>query len=184
MTASFQRRAAGLFAIVSLLGCTAKGRAKVGTAEPSRVSDDNTSAWGEGTTSSPPSPSPSSGTVEATAPEAAPSASAAVPATPRPGCALVCNVANKGRVAAADEARLTTSLAEVTNALHQCLPDASPSMTLRFDSTGVLTGFGVDHAADDDRGGDASCIDSINRRTPKVAYPGPATVRCVERCAR
>jgi hypothetical protein len=84
---------------------------------------------------------------------------------------------------AADEARLTASLAEVTNALHQCVPGPAPSMTLRFDSTGVLTGFGVDHAGEDE-GGSSACVDSINGRMPAASYPGPATVRCTERCAR
>jgi hypothetical protein len=95
----------------------------------------------------------------------------------------VCNVANKGRVAAADEARLTSSLADVTQALHQCVPGPAPSMTLRFDSAGVLTGFGVDYGGDDE-GSNSACVDSINQRMPVVTYPGPATVRCAERCAR
>lgn len=124
------------------------------------------------------------------APAEVPAATSNTPSAPSPsaqaapGCVFVCNVAQKGRVAPDDETRFTSGLVEVTEALRQCrLGGKPPSYTLRFDSSGALTGFGVDHVPEEE-GGDAACIEAVNQRRPAITYPGPATVRCTERCAR
>ncbi|MDF2693373.1 MAG: hypothetical protein K0S65_1756 [Labilithrix sp.] len=130
--------------------------------------------------SSAPSPSPTFEAEPAPPPAVASAAPGAAAAPSAPVCPLVCHVANKGRVAPPDEERLTSSLAEVAQAIHACVRGQAPSLTLRFDSTGALTALGVDHTAEE---GDAACLDAVNQRRPSVSYPGPATVRCVERCA-
>ncbi len=95
-------------------------------------------------------------------------------------CPLVCNVAQKGRVTPADEQRLTGELAEVMSSLRSCgQGTATPSLTMRFDSTATLTGFGVDA----ERGNEGACVDSIRQRHPSVTFQGPATLRCFEHCA-
>jgi hypothetical protein len=66
--------------------------------------------------------------------------------------------------------------------IHACVHGASPTLTLRFDSQGMLTHFGMDADADD--GADAACLDTMRSHRPAVTFPGPATVRCGERCTR
>lgn len=168
--------ACGLAVLVG--ACAVNARAKVGTSESSASSSDESPSGFEGSSGNAP--------VAAAAPSGsaapAPTTTSSEPARVRPGCALQCAVGQKGRVPAAEEARLTQQLADVTEALHQCVGGRIPSMTLRFDSTGTITGFGVAH----DPGGLTadSCIDSINTRMPAVSYPGPAALRCTEHCKR
>jgi hypothetical protein len=117
---------------------------------------------------------------------AVPQPTAVAPAPPaKPECPLVCHVANRGRVPAADETRLSNALAGVTNALHACVRGAMPTMTLRFDSQGSLTYFGVDEEGGEDGvSGEATCVEAARRQKPAVTFAGPSTVRCVERCGR
>ena len=164
----------GLIVIVGLGGCAVKASTKVQSSTP--ASEDAPNAW-ESTTTSGPS---ASATPAPTA-----TSSDNTPVAPMPGCSLVCNVANvayRHRVQPADEARLTQGLADVTQALHQCVAGRVPSLTLRFDSGARLTGFGVD--ADHYSMGADACIDSVNQRMPAVSYPGPSTLRCYEHCRR
>jgi hypothetical protein len=167
-------------------GCAANARAKAELSSPessSSSSGEGPSGF-EGSSSEAPAATPETAVSSARAAPATPAAAAssAEPAPPRPGCALACTVATKGRMAAADEARLTQGLADVTESLHQCIGPRIPPMTLRFDSAGTITGFGVPH----EPGGITadSCVDAINLRVPAVSYPGPAAVRCAERCRR
>jgi hypothetical protein len=160
--------------------CTANARAKVGTSESTSPSEESPSGF-EGSSGAAPTAAapPPSGSAT---PTPAPTASSSEPARVRPGCSLQCAVGNRGRVPAAEEARLTQQLADVTEALRQCVGERIPSMLLRFDSTGTITSFGVAH----DPGGMTadSCIESINQRMPAVSYPGPAALRCTEHCKR
>jgi hypothetical protein len=164
--------------LAALVGaCTANARAKVGTSESTSTSEESPSGFEGSSSNAPTAAAPPAGSA---AP--APTSTSSEPARVRPGCSLQCAVGNKGRVPAAEEARLTQQLADVTEALHQCVGGRIPSMLLRFDSTGTITSFGVAH----DPGGMTadSCIDSINLRMPAVSYPGPAALRCNEHCKR
>lgn len=166
-------------ALALLLGaCAANARVQASTSESSgSASEDSPPSSFDGT-----SPA-STAKVTTTTAAPAPTASNDAPvAKPRPGCSLHCSVGQKGRIAAADEARLTQGLADVTESLHECFGGRIPSMTLRFDSTGTITGFGVAH----ETGGMTadSCVDSINHRMPAVSYPGPVALRCSEHCGR
>jgi hypothetical protein len=173
------RRVVHAFAFLFVIGgagCAAKGRAHVRSASAAPQT-----ARTEPVAPMPPAPETAQAPVAAGAAPTTPAAPS-TPAQPTPGCALVCHVATKGRAAPADEARLTSSLAEETRVIRECVRGPAPSMTLRFDSTGTLTGFGVDQAPEES-GEAASCIEAINLRRPAVSYPGPSTLRCVERCA-
>jgi len=95
-------------------------------------------------------------------------------------CPLVCFAANRGRVAPVEEQRLGNELAGELTQLRGCgSANARPSLTLRFDSAAALTGFGVDA----ERGNEGACVNAIREHRPAVSYPGPATLRCSEKCA-
>jgi hypothetical protein len=98
-----------------------------------------------------------------------------------PGCTLVCVQPNIGRLQTADEARLTSGLAETARAIEHCYPN-KPTHTfqLRFNSASTLTGFGVD--IDDEDG--PPCMVDIRARMPEITMAGPSTVRCTEKCKR
>jgi hypothetical protein len=53
-------------------------------------------------------------------------------------------------------------------------------MTLRFDSAGALTYFGVEEG----EGADEKCASALNAYRPSITYSGPSTVRCAEQCRR
>ena len=176
-----------------LAGCGASsGRVKVGASAGATNAEPNQeNAWSEnGAGSSPPpgavrstrapQPQPQPQPQDGDAPQPAPAAA------PQARCPLVCNVANRGRVAAADEARFTAALAAQTEALHACTRGRIPSMTLRFDSQGTLTSFGV--AVDDTADGapEEVCLETAQRQKPAIEFAGPSTVRCAEaaRCGR
>lgn len=91
-------------------------------------------------------------------------------------CPLQCYVAQKGRVTPQEEQRLTTDLSDALTSLRACGPNNS--LTIRFDSGGQLTEFGVDA----ERGGEGSCVQAVRQKRPTVSYPGPSTLRCYERC--
>ncbi len=174
MARSKNVRAGALVLLVLCAGCAAKVQAKASTSDDAPPRDEAAPRGFD----TPAEPAPTSSSAEAPAPSAAPTASTE-PVKPRPGCGLVCVAPQKGRVAPEDEARLAQGLADVTQSLHECVAGPIPSMTLRFDSTAALTGFGVAYDGGDTRN---SCIDAINMRHPSVTYPGPATLRCSERC--
>ncbi|MBX3228016.1 MAG: hypothetical protein KIT84_27675 [Labilithrix sp.] len=157
-----------------LVACAADGEMKVNA---STNGDTNTSAsasasvegeGGGGGAAEPPERGEEPEKVTATA-------SSEQPAT----CPLVCYVANKGRVAPADEQRLAGELASELTLLRSCgSSNVRPSLTLRFESSGQLTGFGVDA----ERGNEGACVNTVREHRPAVTYPGPATLRCSERC--
>jgi hypothetical protein len=161
-----------LVAPVVLVACAADGEVKVKASSDESMASANANASAETepksetkTTAAKPS--------EGDAPAAAP-ASGEAPAPQ--ACPLQCFVAQKGRVAPADEQRLAGDLADALSSLRACGP--GNSLTIRFDSGGQLTEFGV--AAD--RGAENSCIDSVRQKKPNVSFPGPSTLRCYEKC--
>jgi hypothetical protein len=123
----------------------------------------------------PPQPPPPVASAKAEPPRAASEPSVL------PGCSLVCNVALRKRVPAADEARFAAALADPLRALHACARHGAPPMTLRFDSAGALTYFGVeeDEANEHDPDG---CASQVRGLRPSITYAGPSTVRCAEQC--
>jgi pyruvate/2-oxoglutarate dehydrogenase complex dihydrolipoamide acyltransferase (E2) component len=165
-----------LVASVVLVACAADGEVKVkassdeSTASASANANANASADTE--------PKSETKTTAAKPSEEAPAPTAPTsgePAAPQ-ACPLQCFVAQKGRVAPADEQRLAGELADALSSLRGCGP--GNSLTIRFDSTGQLTEFGV--AAD--RGAENACVDSVRQKKPNVSYPGPSTLRCYEKC--
>lgn len=122
------------------------------------------------------------------APAPAPTPTAAEPAPAPavlPGCALVCvNAHPRLRVNADTEAKITSAVSNEMSQLHNCTHGGpAPSLTLRFDSTGELTEFGVDdeHSRVNNAAG---CVDAVRTHRPALSFPGPATLRCSERCDR
>ena len=142
-------------------------------------------AWSEpSATEAPPQAAPPPATTPPEASSGAgPAASAAPAPAPRarPACPLSCTVAHRGPIGAAEEARFTAALADVTSTLHDCASGPIPSMTLRFGSQGALTHFGVEEEAG---GSDPRCIDAVRSARPPIQFAGPSTVRCAERCPR
>jgi hypothetical protein len=156
-----------------LVACAANGEVKVKASSDDGVSGNASATSDEKPTSSKPStddtlPPPSSSGSSTPVTSDAPPASAA--------CPLVCYIAQHGRVPPADEQKLASDLSQSLSALRACGP--GNSLTLRFDSTGQLSEFGV--AAD--RGNESACTDGVRSSKPTVSYPGPSTLRCSERC--
>jgi hypothetical protein len=89
-------------------------------------------------------------------------------------------------MAAADESRFTSALAGATGALRSCLSHTSrehlPSLTLRFNSQGTLTHFGVAEEDVAEGVSNEACVDAVRKQEPNLTFAGPATVRCGERC--
>lgn len=147
--------------LAGMVGCAARASVKAEAKEP------------ELTDSSPSTPVASRPSDPAMSVAAAPAAPAttALPA----GCSLVCNLADaKGRMASDMEQKFTAVLANDIETLRGC--SQRSSLTLRFDSTGALTEYGVD-------GEENACVSSVRGHHPELSYPGPAIVRCAERCA-
>jgi hypothetical protein len=174
----------GLVALFTLAACGLKG----GRASYARSTDDEKSSASttadpqsafseDGAGAAPSFPRPPSSMGSAAASPSGSSAPAA-PVAPLAGCLLVCNVAHVGRMAAAEEARFTSALGEVTQSLHQCVRGSIPSMTLRFDSQGALTHFGLDA----EETSEGTCVESARYHRPALTFRGPSTVRCAERC--
>ncbi len=165
-------------ALLILGGCAAEGRMHLG--KSSSVSGSATAESSE-TPEVAPSASPDAPkAVTDTTP--APSASQAAP----PGCALVCTNAHpRARISPDAEARIGAAVAGELSQLRGCTGGRAPSLTLRFDSAGELTEFGID----DERSrryvtGAAACVEALRSHRPAISYPGPATLRCSERCKR
>lgn len=157
-----------------LAACAAEGEMKVNA---SSNSDTKTSASGSASVEG---EGGSSSAAEPTAKAEAPPPQK-VEATGDPGasCPLTCFIANKGRVTPAEEQRLQGELAGELTQLRGCgSATARPSLTLRFDSTAKLTEFGIDA----ERGNEGACVNSLREHHPSVTYPGPATLRCSQRC--
>lgn len=147
-------------ALAGMVGCAAKASIKAEAKEP-ELTD----------------PSPSTPVASRPGDPATTSAITAAPATTSlpAGCSLVCNLADaKGRMAPDMEQKFTTALANDIETLRGC--SWRSSLTLRFDSAGTLTEYGVD-------GEENACVTSVRGHHPELSYPGPAIVRCAERCA-
>ena len=153
----------------ALAACAANGEVGVRASSDEASASASASAESEGKTEG----TKSLGTGETTT-AAAPAQGdpAAAPAA----CPLQCFVAQKGRVAPAEEQRLATDLAEPLSALRSC--GSGNSLTIRFDSAGQLTEFGVDA----ERGQEGACVQAVRQKQPAVSFPGPSTLRCSERC--
>lgn len=148
-------------ALAGMAGCAAKASINAEAKEPDL------------TDPSPSTPAVASRPVDPTTT----SAVAAAPATTSlpAGCSLVCNLANaKGRMAPEMEQKFTAALATDIETLRGC--SWRSSLTLRFDSAGALTEYGVD-------GEENACVSSVRGHHPELSYPGPAIVRCAERCS-
>jgi hypothetical protein len=115
----------------------------------------------------------------APAPDPAPSAAPAI----LPGCALVCvNAHPRLRVNADTESKIASAVSSEMSQLHNCTHGGpAPSLTLRFDSAGELTEFGID---DEHSRNERGCVESVRSHRPALSFPGPATLRCSERCDR
>lgn len=162
-----------LFASAVLVACAADGKMEV------RASSDEASASASaGANASSDEPKSETKTLAAKPSEGEPATapSTAPPAAPQ-ACPLQCFVAQKGRVSPADEQRLAGDLSDALSSLRAC--GSGNSLTIRFDSGGQLTEFGVDA----ERGSEGSCVQSVRQKRPNVSYPGPSTLRCYERCA-
>lgn len=160
--------------LLSLTACQAKvgAKAKVATDAPE---ESQATAWGSTETAG------TSGEATTSAPNASvPMTLGNVQTTSAPlACPLVCVEPHHGRIAQADEARLSSGLADTMQELRSCVR-RTRAVTLRFDGTSALTHFGVD--ADDVN--EPMCLTAIRDRRPALAMPGPITVRCSERCER
>jgi len=158
---------------LAVVACQASASASMSggktEASASASGNENSSSFSENTTTSAPPPANSGGT--------------SAPPAPRPGCQLVCtNAHSRVRLAPADEQKLTSALASELDTLQKCTPQGQPpGLTLRFDSTGTLTHFGVD---DERHSADGMCVDGVRSHKPTLSFPGPSTVRCGERCGR
>ena len=156
-----------LVASVFLVACAADGEVKI------KASSDEANASASANASGDTEPSSETKTMaakpvegDAPAPQAAPQA-----------CPLQCFVAQRGRVTPQEEQRLATDLSDALTSLRACGP--GNSLTIRFDSGGQLTEFGVDA----ERGNEGACVQTVRQMHPNVSYPGPSTLRCYERCA-
>lgn len=176
-------RGSCLLAFATLVvACAASGKAKIGTGGEARAEGDVESGGSE-----PPAPTATpAADADASAPVATVAATGTSPArSVGPACPIACvnahtpQAAARGAVPVAEDERLAPALAETFQSLRGCISSGrTPSLTLRFDSSSTLTGFGVD----DERSGDAPCVEAIRQRWPNVSFAGPATLRCVERC--
>jgi hypothetical protein len=167
-----------LVASVVLVACAADGEVKVKASSDESMASASANANANAGASADTEPKSETKTTaakpsEGETPAAAPASGE--PAAPQ-ACPLQCFVAQKGRVPPADEQRLAGELADALSSLRACGP--GNSLTIRFDSTGQLTEFGV--AAD--RGAENACVDSVRQKKPNVSYPGPSTLRCYEKC--
>ncbi|MFO0739185.1 MAG: hypothetical protein U0270_25025 [Labilithrix sp.] len=158
-----------LVASVVLVACAADGEVKV------RASSDESSASASASASGDTDSKADTKTTAAKPAEGDAPAPAPAPATPQ-ACPLQCFVAQKGRVTPQEEQRLASDLSEALTSLRGC--GAGNSLTIRFDSGGQLTEFGVDA----ERGNEGACVQSVRQKRPSVTYPGPSTLRCYERC--
>jgi hypothetical protein len=162
-----------LFALLS--ACAAEANMSAST-----KSGVNGSASASGNDDPPAAPAAAPAPAPAPAQDTTPSAPAVLP-----GCALVCvNAHPRLRVNADTEAKITSAVSNEMSQLHNCTHGGpAPSLTLRFDSAGELTEFGVDdeHSRVNNSAG---CVDAVRSRRPSLSFPGPATLRCSERCGR
>lgn len=155
------RRLLVVIALAGMVGCAGRASIKAEAKEP------------ELTDSSPSSPVASRPADPATTSAVAPSSQTTT--TLPAGCSLVCNLADaKGRMASDMEQKFTAVLANDIETLRGCTQRSS--LTLRFDSAGALTEYGVD-------GDENACVSSVRGHHPELSYPGPAIVRCAERCS-
>jgi len=161
------------FSALVIVGCQANASVKAGgdTSSAKADADLNAKAFSD----SPPAGS-------STPPPAAGDAGAPVSDGTLPqGCTLTCVQPNVGRLNQADEARLTSGLADTANAVEACYPNRrSHTFQLRFNSASNLTGFGVDIDSQDG----PPCMSSIRQRFPALTMAGPSTIRCHEKCRR
>lgn len=158
----------GLVASVVLVACAADGEVKV------RASSDESSASASASASGDTDSKAETKTTAAKPAEG--DAPAPAPAPAPQACPLQCFVAQKGRVTPQEEQRLANDLSEALTSLRGC--GSGNSLTIRFDSGGQLTEFGVDA----ERGNEGACVQSVRQKRPSVTYPGPSTLRCYERC--
>lgn len=154
-----------------LVACAADGEVKVKASSDENTASASANASMEGETNAEPAKTTAAKPAEGEAPQQV-SAQGNAPAA----CPLQCFIAQRGRVAPADEQKLAGDLNDALTSLRACGP--GNSLTLRFDSTGQITEFGV--AAE--RGNESACIDSVRAKKPAVSYPGPSTLRCYEKC--
>ena len=156
-------RMLGGILLAGIIGCAAKASVHAEAKEPEAFSEAGQMA------------APAVSSTAAKEPVTTTSATTTTTTLPA-GCTLVCNLADaKGRMAADAEQRFTAILAEDVQTARSCAPRSS--FTLRFDSSGALTEYGVDAE-------ESSCIDTLRGHRPAITYPGPAIVRCAEHCRR
>lgn len=160
------------FLVGGLVACAADGKVEVKASsdENTASASANASASGEGEAKPEPTKTTAAKPAEGEAPQ-----QVSAQGTPA-ACPLQCFVAQKGRVAPADEQKLASDLSDALTSLRACGP--GNSLTLRFDSTGQMSEFGVAV----ERGNESACIDSVRAKKPAVSYPGPSTLRCYEKC--
>ena len=156
-------RMLGGILLMAIIGCAAKASVHAEAKEPE--------AFSEAGQMAPPAVSST-----AVAKEPVTTTAATTTTTLPAGCTLVCNLADaKGRMANDAEARFTAALADDVQTARGCSSHAS--FTLRFDSTGALTEYGIDAEEN-------SCINTLRGHRPALSYPGPAIARCAEHCKR
>lgn len=157
-------RLLGGILLAGIMGCAAKASVHAEAKEPE--------AFSEAGQSAPPAVSSAPASKEPVTTTAAATATTTLPA----GCTLVCNLADaRGRMATDAEARFTAALADDVQTARGCSSHAS--FTLRFDSTGTLTEYGIDAEEN-------ACINTLRGHRPALTYPGPAIARCAEHCKR
>ena len=171
-----------LLALVTACHASVSAKANTNGEASASASDDMKAETDKEKTTTPPPTTPPAATAAMTTTTAAPASAS--------GCPFQCFIADGADmtpIAPDVQESLRGAFADTMNGMHQCTGNdgrrhrSSPVLNVRVSFEGAVTDVGVDT-----RGYDTfdSCLQSVAKPIPSGTFPGPADIRCSERCEK